>query len=144
MTKGDFRFPFLDLSQMLAGYNVPGVDFDSIIETQRRNIDAFAAANQSAGEVMKTMGRRQVELFREAMEQWQSVAGDIARQSDPGERSRKQAEFAQKSFETAVTAMKEFADLTASAQREAFETVSKRVHESIDEMRGQFEKPTRK
>ena len=144
MTKGDFRFPFLDLGQMLAGYNVPGVDFDSIIETQRRNIDAFAAANQSAGEAMKTMGRRQVELFREAMEQWQSMAGDISSQSDPGERTRKQAEFAQKSFETAVTAMKEFADLTASAQREAFETVSKRVHESIDEMRGQFEKPTRK
>ncbi len=144
MTKGDFKFPFLDLSQMLAGYNVPGIDFDSIIEMQRRNIEAFAAANQSAGEAMKTMGRRQVEIFRETMEQWQAVAGDMAGQGDPADRSRKQAAFAQKSFETAVTAMKEFADLTASAQREAFETVSKRVHESIDEMRGQFEKPARK
>jgi len=144
MTKGDFKFPFLDLSQMLAGYNVPGVDFDSIIETQRRNIEAFAAANQSAGEAMKTMGRRQVEIFRETMEQWQAVAGTMAGQGDPAERSRKQAELAQKSFETAVTAMKEFADLTASAQREAFETVSKRVQESIDEMRDQFEKPPRK
>ena len=80
MTKGDFKFPFLDLSQMLAGYNVPGVDFDSIIEMQRRNIEAFAAANQSAGEAMKTMGRRQVEIFRETMEQWQAVAGDMAGQ----------------------------------------------------------------
>lgn len=144
MTKGDFRFPFLDFGQMLAGYNMPGVDFESIMETQRRNIDAFAAANQSAGEAMKTMGRRQVELFREAMEQWQAAAGDMARQGDPAERSRKQAEFAQKSLETAVTAMKEFADLTAQAQREAFETMSKRVHESIEEMRSQIEKATRK
>lgn len=144
MTKDDFRFPFLDLSQMLAGYNVPGVDFDSIIETQRRNIDAFAAANQSASEAMKTMGRRQVELFREAMEQCQTAAGEMARQGDAAERTRSQAEFAQKSFETAVTAIKEFADLTAAAQREAFEAVSKRVHESMEEMRSQFDKPGRK
>ena len=39
--------PFgIDVEKMMRDFKVPGVDFESVMESQRRNMEALAALNQ--------------------------------------------------------------------------------------------------
>ena len=64
-TKSAFDF---DMFKVFEQFKIPGFDMDAIMASQRKNVEAAAAANQRAFEGMSALVRRQTEVARETAE----------------------------------------------------------------------------
>jgi phasin family protein len=125
----------VDPSALFAQFKVPGVDVESILATQRKNIEALTKANQVAVEGMQAIGRRQVEIIRSALTDSAAQMRDLFQNLKPEERVAKQAEIAKKGLEKAIADARELAEIVSKAQNEAFEVLNKRLTESLDEVK---------
>ena len=135
----DVKFPFLDMDagKSFAGFNFPSFDVDSLMATQRKNMEALTQANQLAVESVQAVTRRQVELAREAFDGASAALRDLVQPTAPEERIAKNAEFAKQVFEKGIANARELTELVTKANSEAFEVLTKRVTESLDEIRSQ-------
>jgi phasin family protein len=125
----------MDISKLTADYKLPGVDMDQLLATQRKNIEALTAANQLAFEGMQAVLRRQTEILRQSMEQASSMVSELMAAGAPEDKVAKNAELAKVAFEKALANMRELAEMVAKSNAEAAEVISKRVSESLDELK---------
>lgn len=121
--------PAFDFTKMLQQFQIPGVDFASIIERERKNIEALAEANRIAFEGWQNLVRRQSEILQDSMRR---AVEDAKNQNA----LRNGAELARSAFETALANMRELAEMAAKSQRDAFEVIRKRVEENMNALRG--------
>ena len=125
----------MDLSKLMADFKMPGVDIESILATQRKNVEALAQANQLAVEGMQAVARRQAEILRTTMEEAAKAAQDMMVQGAPEDKLGKQTEIVKVGFERALSNMRELAEMVTKSNTEAFNVINKRFTESLDEMR---------
>ena len=59
-TNGKQSFLDIDVGKAFAGFTFPGLDVESLVAAQRKNIEAFTQANQLAVEGAQAVARRQV------------------------------------------------------------------------------------
>ena len=136
----DATNPFgFDFEKMMSDFKFPGVDYQSMMETQKRNIEALTALNQQAAAGMQAVGQRQAEIMQSLMGEASTSAQQIAGAS-PEERAAKQAELARVAFEKAVANMRELSEMVSKSQNEALETINKRVSESLKEVQTLIDK----
>ena len=121
--------PGLDFTKLLQPFKIPGVDFSSIVERERKNIEALAQANRIAFEGWQNLVRRQSEILQDSMKR----AVDDAKSQTA---LQKGAELARSAFETALANMRELAEMATKSQRDAFEVIRKRVEENMNALRG--------
>ena len=121
--------PAFDFTKMLQQFKIPGVDFSSIIERERKNIEALAEANRIALEGWQSLVRRQSEILQDSMKR----AVDDAKNQNA---LKNGAELARSAFETALGNMRELAEMAARSQKDAFEVIRKRVEENMSALRG--------
>jgi len=142
MAKQPTGNPFLefDLSKALGEFKAPGVDIDAIMAAQRRNIEAVTAANQLAFEGLQAVVRRQTEILRQSMEEAGSMVSDLMAAGSPEDKAAKQAELIKATFEKALANMKELSEMVAKSNTEAADVLSKRVSESLDEVKAAMAK----
>jgi phasin family protein len=145
MAKQPTGNPFLDLdmTKALSDFKVPGIDIDSVMATQRKNIEAVTAANQLAFEGLQAVVRRQTEILRQSMEEVGSMMSDVIAAGSPEDKVAKQTELVKAAFEKALANMKELSEMVAKSNTEAADVLSKRVSESLDEVKAAIAK-TRK
>lgn len=122
------EIPLFDFTKMLSQFRIPGVDFASIIERERKNIEALAAANKVAFEGWQALVRRQSEILQDSMKQ----ATADAQQENA---INKRAELAKERFEGALNNMRELAEMATKSQKDAFDIVRKRVEENMESFR---------
>ena len=67
-----------DMFKSFGQFKAPGFDFEAMMATQRKNMEAATAANQRAFEGMNAMMSRQAEVVRESTESAMKVASDLA------------------------------------------------------------------
>ena len=134
--------PFLefDPSKLIGDLKVPGVDIETIIASQRKNIEAVTAANQLAIEGLQAVLRRQAEIVRSSVEEAGTYVNQVAAAGTPEEKAAKQAELVKVAFEKALSNIKELAELVAKSNTEAADVLSKRVSESLDEVKAAIAK----
>jgi phasin family protein len=138
MLNGKHGFFDVDVGKAFSNFTLPGmVDAESVISSQRKNIEALTQANQLAVEGVQAVTRRQVEIAREAFEGASAAIREFAQPSAPEERIAKNAELAKQVFEKGIANARELAELVTKAQSEAFDVITKRVAESLDEIREQ-------
>jgi phasin family protein len=142
-TNGKQTFLDLDVGKAFAGFNFPGLDVDSLVAAQRKNLEAFTQANQLAVEGVQAVARRQVEIAREAVDEASSLLREWTQPGAPEERLAKNAEFAKQAFEKGVANARELAELFAKANTEAFNVIQKRVTEGFEELREYAKHKTR-
>ncbi|HYH17430.1 MAG TPA: phasin family protein [Azospirillum sp.] len=137
MAKQPTGNPFLDfdVTKALGDFKVPGLDVDAILATQRKNIEAVTAANQLAIEGLQAVIRRQAEILRQSMEEAGSMVSDVMAAGSPEDKAAKQAELVKVAFEKALANVKELAEMVAKSNTEAADVLSKRVSESLDEVK---------
>ncbi|MCW2243764.1 phasin family protein [Azospirillum canadense] len=142
MAKQSSGNPFLefDVSKVLGDFKVPGLDVDAILASQRKNIEAVTAANQLAIEGLQAVLRRQAEIVRASVEEAGSYVNQVAAAGTPEEKAAKQAELVKVAFEKALSNIKELAELVAKSNTEAADVLSKRVSESLDEVKAAIAK----
>jgi phasin family protein len=124
---------FAEYTKMIEQFKLPGIDVSAILESQRKNIEALAAANATALSGMQTLGQKQAEILQSTMGQVQSlVAQVIASKAVP---SANAGELVQQALHKALADMQELADTAYKTQSDSFAVVSKRVTEHIEELK---------
>ncbi|MCU0893496.1 MAG: phasin family protein, partial [Rhodospirillales bacterium] len=56
-----------EFSKMLKQYNLPGVDMDALMASQKKNLEALTQANRIALEGMQAVAERQAKILQETM-----------------------------------------------------------------------------
>ena len=134
MAKQENPFINLDFQKMMTDFKMPGIDADALMNAQQKNIEASASANQLAVEGMQAIGKRQAELFQQAVEESQKTLGELMTQGAPEDRIAKQAETVKATIERTVTNLREISEMLAKSNQEAFEVINKRITESLEEV----------
>ena len=129
------NMPFMDVNELLAQFKVPGVDINALMEARRKDIDALVIANRQAYEGMQLLAHRQAEMLKEAMAEWQAATEDMMSGKSPGTGAAKQAELGKQAFEKALANMRELAEMATKSQSEAWEVVTRRFHENLEELK---------
>jgi phasin family protein len=132
-----FKNPFFDFdfTKALNDFKVPGVDVDALVAAQRKNIEALTQANQLAVEGVQAVARRQIEIARQAIDEFSALVREFSTPSSPEVSLAKQAEFSKVALEKGVANAKELAEMVTKANTEAFNVLNKRVTESFEEVR---------
>jgi phasin family protein len=127
---------FLDLRRMMGEWKVPNLDLDAVAQTQRKNIEALTQANQLALEGTQAWMRRNLELARQGMEDLQAMMSELTKPNGSMEdRIARQAEISKKAIEKGLANFRDLADLMTKANSEAMNVLTKRVTESLEEVR---------
>ena len=120
--------PFFDFTKLMSQFQLPGVDFATLVDRERKNIEALAKANRIALEGWQRLVRRQAEMLQETM---QKVVADASQE----DAKKKRADLAKEGFEKALANMRELAEITTQSQKEAFDVVRKRIEENMEGIR---------
>jgi phasin family protein len=127
---------FFDVTKVMGDLRVPGIDMEAAVSSQRKNIEALTQANQLAVEGVHAVMRRQVEITRQAMEDFSAIFRDLVQPNgSPEDRFAKQAEYSTHAIEKSVSNAKELTEPVTKANTEAFSVINKRVTESLEEVR---------
>lgn len=136
----DFDISKFDISKYLGDFKVPGVDVDTLVSSQRKNIDALTQANKLAYEGFQAVIKRQAEILRQTVDEIAQATKDIAEPGNPQEKAAKQAELAKGAFERSLANLRELSEMVAKANSEAFDLLNKRFTQNLDEVRDAFAK----
>jgi hypothetical protein len=107
--------------------NLPVIDFEALIATQKRNLDAVIEANRVAAEGLKAIAVRQDAVLKETVEQLKGQAVDT---KAPEKYVGVVTSMASKSFEQ----IREIADLTAKANKDVLDLMTRRTNDAIAEI----------
>jgi len=133
-----------DFTKYFVNGKAPSFDFDAVFALQRKNVEAFTAANQVAFDGVKAVATRQAEIARKAFEEFGKVAKELTAAGTPEDKFAKQAEMAKTAFEDALVNIRETVDTLQKSQSEAIDVLSKRVVANIDEMKAAVVKVAKK
>ena len=126
-----FKMP--DMNKMFEGFKMPGFDPSSMMESQKKNMEALVAANQAAVAGYQDFFKKQMAIFEETMAAAQTQMASMG-DSMSADGAAKQADIYKAAFEKALANMTELAEAAKKANEEAFAIVSARVQESIAEL----------
>lgn len=132
-----FKFPFadVDFTKAMGEFKMPAFNVEALVETQRKNVAAITAANQTAFEAVKTVAQRQADMIKLATEEFSRAASEVMSAASFEEKAVKQAEIAKKTYETAIANVREIADMIAKGNTETLEQINKRVADALDEVK---------
>ena len=138
--------PFLDfdMQKMMSDMKMPAFNWESVLAANRRNMEAFAQANQLAAEGVQAILRRQGEILKGSMDEANRTLKTMMAEGTPEERMARQAEAMKGAFEQAISNFRELTEMATKSNAEAFAVVNKRVSESLDELKGVLAKAPRK
>jgi phasin family protein len=121
-----------DFSKLMEQVKLPGFDMTSVIETQRKNIDALTAANQLAYEGMQALVQKQAEMFNKRVQEIQAAVQKVSA-GNPAEALAQQGEFVQQTFQKVFDDMRELAEMAQKSQTETLAAISKRAAQDVKE-----------
>ncbi len=143
--------PFLDfdmqsMQKMMGDMNMkmPAFDWEAIMSVNRRNMEAFAQANQMAAEGAQAIFRRQGEILKASMDDANRTVKTMLADGTPEDRIARQSDAIKTAFETAISNYREMIEMASKSNAEAMTIMSNRVSESLDELKTVMAKPPRK
>ena len=138
------QFLDFDITKYLGDFKVPGVDVDTLVTRQKKNIEALTEANRLAYDGLQAVVKRQVEILRQTMDEVGRAGQDITAPGTPQDKAAKQTELAKDAFERSLSNARELAEMIAKANSEAFDLLNKRFTQNLEEMRDLFTKAGKK
>ncbi|MBF0094013.1 MAG: phasin family protein [Alphaproteobacteria bacterium] len=125
----------MDVTKMMGEFKMPGVDMESILSSQRKNIEALTAANRLAFEGIQAMMKRQTEILRQTMQEVAEATQGMAGTASPQEKLAKQTALAKEAFERSISNMREMSEMVAKSNSEVFELLNVRFSQVLDELK---------
>ncbi len=123
-----------DFTKALQDAKLPNVDADALFEAQRKNMDALIEANKAAAAGYQDLVNKQLAIFEQTIAEAQNQLKNAELKLD-SETAKERSELARVAFEKAIANMKDLAETAHKANSDAYEIVSKRVKESVDELK---------
>lgn len=147
-----------DFSDLYAGYNklfgevaklfvngkAPVFDVAALVEVQKKNLEAWTAANKVAFEGAQVLAQRQAEMVRKAFQDFSGATGVFAAEGTPEEKLIRQADFAKGTYEQALANFGELSELAQKSGAQALAVINKRIVENFDEVKSALAKSARK
>ncbi|MSP84031.1 MAG: phasin family protein [Alphaproteobacteria bacterium] len=132
-----FGFPWMDpdVNRMLASLNVPPLDLDAMAAAQRKNVEAMSAACLVALDCIHESARKQASLLTETVDQVFAAAREVSAGGKMNSAGGNPMDAQRALIERGLANMREIADLIAKSNSEAFEIVSRRAADCLDEMK---------
>ena len=118
--------------------NVPTAypfDFKTIMETQRKNIQAITEANQRAFQGWQSLAQRQTEMLSQFVQDNSGLARETFTEGTPEAKFAKQAELVRTSYEKTVENAQELVELASKCTKDASEVINRRVVASFNEIK---------
>jgi phasin family protein len=125
----------------IKGFSIPNFDFGTVFDIQRKNIEAFTAASQTFTQGLQTVAKRQSEIARQQVEQFQSLLTTAAPTAKVEDNLVKQADLVKAAYEKNVSNARELQDILTKVTTEASDILSRRVVASLDEIKSVAQKP---
>ncbi|GEO80308.1 phasin family protein [Pararhodospirillum oryzae] len=135
MAKQPETFFDFDFAKYFSDFKVPGLDVDTLVNSQRRNFEALTHVNKTALDGMQAIFKRQVEILRQAMDEAAEAARDLSKADTPQDKMARQTELAREAFEKAISNMRELMEMATKSNGEVFDLMNNRVSQVMDEMR---------
>lgn len=123
-----------ELTKAFGSVEVPGVDLGTVLETQRKNVEALTQANRRAFEAAQAMLDRQMEMLKEVMTEASGALSNLAGVKSPSKAAAKQGELLKELMERTLSNLREMTDFVTKANADALKTIRERVEESIKEI----------
>lgn len=140
----DYNRSFAEFGKYFANGKIPAVDFEAVMTAQRKNVEAFTAANRLAVEGMQAVTQRQMELVRTGFDHINAMVTDMTKAGSAEDKLATQLANAKKVFETALANSRELAGLVEKTGAEAVAVIADRVSANFDEAQGLFHKKSAK
>jgi len=122
------KMPSFDFTKLMKDFKLPGVDLATIMDREKKNIEALTEANRVAFEGWQALVHRQAEILQESIKQ---AVGTLEGE-DVG---TKRMDLAAHAFETALSNMRELAEMAIKSQKDAFDIIRKRVEDNLAALR---------
>ncbi len=120
-------------TKIVKDMNLPNVDMDAFVTSQRKSLEALNVANQKVIEGVRNVAERQSEIMRDAVETTTSAFDTLGKAKTPQEVAEKQIDMARKSYDQAVKDLSELGDMISKTNNDAIAPISARVTESFAE-----------
>ncbi len=124
-----------DITKYVGEFKVPGVDVETLVASQRKNIEALSQANKLAFEGVQAVFKRQVEILRQALEEGASAAKELVEAGTPQEKAIRQTDLAKDAFERSLSNARELSEIIAKSNGEAFDLLNKRFLQVVEEVK---------
>ncbi|RVD19986.1 phasin family protein [Mesorhizobium sp. M4B.F.Ca.ET.017.02.2.1] len=132
---------FLDMfSRFGRDLKVPNVDVEAIISHHRKNLEALEKSARAGAAGASSLLSRQREMMRDALREITDLAQNYRAPGNPQELMARQAEFARKSFETALKNAGEVAEMARKSGTESIEILRERIKDALAEIRAGYDK----
>lgn len=131
----DYTKMMSEMQKAWTDMKVPGMDMDALTAAQKRNLEAITAANRLAFEGMQAVGKRQIELMRQAMDEMTTAMQAMTAAGAPEEKIAQQVELTKKALEQMASNMKELGEMVSKSNSEAAEVLQGRIGEMLDEVK---------
>jgi phasin family protein len=124
-----------DFTRIFSEFRVPGFDVETLVASQRRNLEAVQAANQLAVESVQAIVRRQTEIFRQMVEESSVALRDLMTTGAPEQKIAQQTDLVKSTFEKAIANLRELTEMVAKSNTEAADILTKRIGDSLVELK---------
>ncbi|HTI03576.1 MAG TPA: TIGR01841 family phasin [Acidisoma sp.] len=133
-----------DFTKFFSSFSFPaGPEMTALMETQKRNLAALAAANKLLFEGAQAITQRQMEVMRRQMTDVAEATRSLTTVTDPKERTVRQTEMVKTAYEKSVADLREIEDLLRKSSGEALDLIHGRFLEAMDEVKGAVERKTK-
>jgi phasin family protein len=119
---------------------IPQFDMSNFMEHHQKNLEAMTKSWQAMASGAGEIANKQRAIFEEAMKDVTAMVQDYKPGGSAQEIMAKQAEFAKKAMEAAITNTRDIAELVQKSTGEAFRIVQDRMKESYEEIKSGVEK----
>ena len=133
----NFTDMFRKLGEQL---KIPQFDMTRLMEHHQKNLEAMTKSWQAMASGASEIATKQRAIVEEAVKDVTAMVQDYKPGGNAQEIMAKQAEFAKKAMEAAVTNTRDIAELMQKSTGEAFRIVQDRMKESYEEIRTSLEK----
>jgi phasin family protein len=124
----DWGIAGFDFAKLIESCQITGVDMTSLIDMEKKNIDALIEVNRSAYDSWRDLMARQVEVFQETMK---AIAAEAGGETVAGRRT----EIAREGFEKALANMRQLAETATESQKQTMEILRRRFEDGMAAMR---------
>jgi phasin family protein len=127
------KLPAFDAASL--AFKLPGFDVNTVVDIQRRNVEALTAANQTVVQGLQTVMQRQGEIARQSVKQFQDLVSFKPSSASVTETLVKRIDLTKTSYEKTVADARELGDIVIKVGSEAGDILSRRVVASLDEVK---------
>ena len=124
-----------DFNKMFGGFKLPVPDVETLMASQRKNVEALTEANRTVVAGMQAIMRRQGEILSETMSTATSAVQELTGITSAQEFTAKQVDLTKTAFEKAFANIHELADAVVKSADEALDIINKRIAEGLDEVK---------